>query len=59
MKVKIFDEEDEEDLENDMNDFLMDYDIEVVDIKYQVAVSIDHEEQIFCFSGMIIYYEKE
>ena len=57
MKVKLFDEEDEVDLENDINDFIKDNDIEVIDIKYQVAVSIFSEEQIFCFSGMIIYSE--
>ena len=30
--------------------------IRCVDIKYQVSVSIFSEEQIFCFSAMIIYY---
>ena len=55
MKVKIFDEEDESDLEKDINDFLKVESIEVVDIRYQVAVSIFGEEQVFCFSAMIIY----
>ena len=55
MKVKIFDFEDEEDLENAINSFLDD-DIDVVDIKYSVSSSIFSEEQIFCFSAMIIYY---
>ena len=50
MKVKIFDFEDEEDLEKAINDFLDD-DIEIIDIKY----SVFSEEQIFCFSAMIIY----
>lgn len=54
MKVKIFDEEIETDLEKDINDFLND-DIELIDIKYQVGVSIFSEEQIYCFSAMIIY----
>ena len=54
MKVKIFDLEDEKDLENEINDFLDD-DIEVIDIKYSVSSSIYSEEQIFCFSAMIIY----
>ena len=57
MKVKIFDEEDEIDLEDDINDFLDD-DIEIIDIKYQVGVSVFSEEQIFCFSAMIIYSNK-
>ena len=56
MKVKIFDLEDEKDLEKEINSFLNDNDIEVVDIKYSVSSSIYSEEQIFCFSAMIIYY---
>lgn len=56
MKVKVFDEEDEKDLENDINDFLEDLDGEVVDIKYQVSVGVFSEEQVFCFSAMIVYY---
>ena len=54
MKVKIFDEIHEKDLEESVNDFLSG-DIEVIDIKYQVAISIFSEEQIYCFSAMIIY----
>lgn len=57
MKVKIFDYEDELDLEEEINDFISD-EIEVIDIKYQVAVSIFSEEQVFCFSAMIVYTEK-
>lgn len=56
MKVKIFDEESEKDLEESVNNFLEDLDKEVIDIKYQVSCSIFGEEQIFCFSAMIIYY---
>ena len=55
MKVKLFDEENEKDLEMLVNNFL-ENDIELVDIKYQVAVGINGEEQIYCFSAMIIYY---
>ena len=55
MKVKLFDLEDEEDLEREINNFLNN-DIEVIDIKYSVSSSIFSEEQIFCFSAMIIYY---
>lgn len=58
MFVKIFDENHEEDLENDINDFLSYDDIEVIDIKYQVAIMYDHKEQIFCFSAMILYNKK-
>lgn len=56
MKVKIFDYEDEKDLESDVNDFLANLEGEVVDIKYQVSVGVFSEEQVFCFSAMIVYY---
>lgn len=55
MKIKIFDEEDEKDLEQDINDFIMDESIEMIDIKYQVSSSIYAEEQIYFFSALIIY----
>ena len=55
MKVKIFDEECESDLENNINDFL-ERNVDVIDIKYQVAIAINGEEQIYCFSAMIIYH---
>ncbi|MBR5369741.1 MAG: sporulation protein Cse60 [Bacilli bacterium] len=58
MKVKIFDYEDEIDLEEDINEFINNNNIEVMDIKYQVSSSIFGEEQIFCFSAMIIYIQK-
>ena len=57
MKVKIYDEESEKDLEEKINDFLNDFDGEIIDIKFQVGVSIFSEEQIYCFSAMIIYKE--
>ncbi len=56
MKVRIFDEEDESDLEVDINNFLeANLDKNIIDIKYQVATSMYSEEQIYCFSAMIIY----
>ena len=57
MKVKIFDYEDEIDLEEDINSFIDNNEIEVIDIKYQVSSSIFGEEQVFCFSAMVIYTE--
>lgn len=56
MKVKVFDEECERDLEERINDFISNNDIDLLDIKYQVAVGINGEEQIYCFSAMIIYH---
>lgn len=55
MKVKIFDFEDEKDLEDEVNEFLSEMTGEVIDIKYQVSVSMFSEEQVFCFSAMIVY----
>ena len=53
MNVKIFDEDHEEDLENKINEFIEDK--EIIDIKYSVAVGVFSEEQIFCFSALVMY----
>lgn len=55
MKVKVIDEAHEEDLERSVNAFISS--VEVIDIKFQVSASIFGEEQIYCFSAMIIYKE--
>lgn len=55
MKVKLFDEGHEKDLETAINEFISEENVDVIDIKYQVAVSVFSEEQIFCFSAMVIY----
>ena len=54
MKVKIFDESHEKDLEAAVNAFLGAVG-ELLDIKYSVAVTVNGEEQIYCFTAMIIY----
>lgn len=53
MKVKIFDDEHEKDLEEDINNFILDK--EIFDIKYQVSIGISGEDQIYCYSALIIY----
>ena len=55
MKVKVFDESHEKDLEESINKFI-DEGNDIIDIKYQVSVALYRDEQIFCFSAMIIYY---
>lgn len=55
MKVKVFDESHEKDLEQDINNFLSDKECDIIDIKYQVAIAVSGEEQLYCFSAMIIY----
>ena len=56
MKVKLFDFEHEEDLEEEVNKFIAD--IEVVDIKYQASHFECNGEQIYSFSCMIVYKKK-
>ncbi len=55
MRVKLFDESHEKDLEAAVNAFISG--VEVIDIKFQVATAIFAEEQIYCFSAMVIYKE--
>lgn len=55
MKVKIFDEGHEKDLEQDINEFLGKLNKKVIDIKYSSSVGIFSGEQIYCFTAMIIY----
>lgn len=58
IQVKVFDHEHEKDLETEMNIFLEKLDEKkLLDIKYNVAVIPEEleEEQIYCFSAMIVY----
>lgn len=57
IKVKLFDHEHEKDLEIEMNKFLEKIDEKrLLDIKYNVAaVQEEEDEQIYCFSAMVIY----
>ena len=50
MKVKVIDEEHEKDLENGINNFIKENDIDVIDIKLSSSCSIYGEEQIYCFN---------
>ena len=55
MKVKLFDESHELDLEKSINKFLSENDIELFDIKYSCSITACGEDQIYCFTAMIIY----
>lgn len=55
IKVKIFDENHEKDLERKINNFINDNNYEIIDIQFKTAISIFGEDQIYCFSAMIIY----
>ena len=54
MKVKVFDESHEKDLENAVNGFLNSGEFDIIDIKYQVAIAVCGEDQIYCFSAHVI-----
>ena len=56
MKVKVFDEGHEVDLEVAVNNFILDK--EIIDIKFNVSVGVSGEDQIYCFSALIMYKEK-
>ena len=59
MKVKIFDFEHELDLENAINSFLDNDDIELINISYQVSHFYAGNEQLFSFSALILFKMKE
>ena len=55
MKVKLFDDSHEKDLEEKINEFLSGLEGEVIDIKFSVSTSIFSEDQVYCFSAMVMY----
>lgn len=57
MKVKVFDCDHEKDLEGKINEFLSNFNGKIIDIKFSVSSAIFSEEQIYCFSALIIYTE--
>jgi len=59
MKVKCFDESHEKDLEDKINGFLSSLKADIIDIRYAVSASVFGSEQIYCFSAMVVYCEKE
>ncbi|ERJ13422.1 sporulation protein Cse60 [Haloplasma contractile] len=62
LKVKLFDEQHEEDLEEKMNEFLSSIEEDnLINVKYQITSMYDHgdmeDRQIYCFTAMVIYKE--
>lgn len=55
MKVKVIDEQHELDLEDEINDFIDTIEGKVIDIKFSTSSFTDDDEQIFCFSALIMY----
>lgn len=58
MKVKVIDEGHESDLEAEVNKFISG-NIDVIDIKLSTSCAVYGEEQIYCFTALIMYEEKE
>ncbi len=54
MKVKVFDESHEKDLEEAINKFISECEPEIIDIKFSTAIAVS-EEQIYCFSALVVY----
>lgn len=59
MKVKVIDEEHEKDLENEINKFLSENKVDIIDIKLSNSCCIYAEEQIYCFTALIMYNNLE
>lgn len=57
VQVKVFDEEHEDDLTEAINDFIAKDDIKVCDIKFATSTCMGEEEQIYCFSALLIYMD--
>ena len=55
MKIKIFDESHEKDLEDAIKKFVEEKEVEIIDIKFSVSAAIYAEEQIYCFSALLMY----
>ena len=56
LQVKVFDEEHEEDLSDAINQFLEDHEtLKLYDIKFSTAFGMVEDEQIYCFSALLIY----
>lgn len=55
IKVKIIDENHEKDLENSINTFLSTLKNDIIEIQFRTCVAVFADEQVFCFSAMILY----
>ncbi len=61
LKIKVFDCDCENQLTKDVNNFIEEInnqDEEVIDIKFSTSVSVYRDEQIYCFSALIMYDNK-
>lgn len=55
-QIKVFDEEHEDDLTESMNAFLEEMEgIQILDLRFSVAVCDCEDGQIYCFSALLLY----
>lgn len=54
-RVKLFDEEHELDLEDEINNFIDGLNGEILRIHYQVALCLNGNEMEYCYSALIEY----
>ena len=59
MKVKCFDENNEVDLTRKINAFISTIKGDIIDIRYAVAIGVQGEDQLYCFSALILYSEDD
>ncbi|WP_408007291.1 sporulation protein Cse60 [Pseudalkalibacillus sp. A8] len=60
LQIKLFEAQHEEDLEEEVNDFLSRlHESKFIEIKYQVSMAIDEDtedfESLYSFSAMVLY----
>jgi hypothetical protein len=58
LKVKVIDESHEKDLEKSINSFLISTNCDIINMQFSTAISVFGEEQVYCFSVLILYKEK-
>lgn len=62
LKIKVFDESHEGDLEEKLNEFSKqceENNLEIIDVKFSTSHFTDEtQEQIYCFSALVMYDDK-
>lgn len=62
LKIKVFDESHEKDLEEKLNEFSKqceENNLEIIDVKFSTSHFADeNQEQIYCFSALAMYDDK-
>lgn len=59
MKVVVFDEQHEEDLSETINEWIQEVNPHIIDIRFSTCAFSQNDEQIYCFSALILYQIEE